>query len=215
MARQLVLAAFQICTQTYPEAFLRLSVARRQQLQQALRQLGEKTSLEAIVEEEEWETTASATSEEDEKIVTPDNVAQWCQEQEQALADWLKEVSLKANLTLVQAGILPQQLPAKMLEAAMEADDSGAAAANASNLVSFLLEVEEEEKDEQAVIQVSAIRLRRSEIEFSDPSLNSRRSRIRHLVGELQTLRDRYRKVCREEAIARAEAAWRSIWFED
>jgi len=41
--KQLVLAIYHICTQGYPEAFLRLSNTQRQHLQQSLRQLVQKT----------------------------------------------------------------------------------------------------------------------------------------------------------------------------
>ncbi len=39
MRKQFILAGYQICTQHYPERFLKLSVAEREQLQQALRQV--------------------------------------------------------------------------------------------------------------------------------------------------------------------------------
>jgi hypothetical protein len=38
--KQLILASYQICTQIYPESFLRLSLSQRQKLQQNLRKLG-------------------------------------------------------------------------------------------------------------------------------------------------------------------------------
>ena len=40
--KQLILASYQICTQAYPESFLRLSLNQRQQLQHNLRQIGKK-----------------------------------------------------------------------------------------------------------------------------------------------------------------------------
>ncbi|WP_448562289.1 hypothetical protein [Trichothermofontia sp.] len=42
--RQLILACYRLCTQGYPEAFLRLAFSQRQQLQQALRLLGTETA---------------------------------------------------------------------------------------------------------------------------------------------------------------------------
>lgn len=42
--RQLILACYRLCTQGYPEAFLRLGFTQRQQFQQALRQLGAETA---------------------------------------------------------------------------------------------------------------------------------------------------------------------------
>lgn len=41
MRQQLILASYHLCTQSYPEGFLSLSFAQRQQLQQAIRQLGQ------------------------------------------------------------------------------------------------------------------------------------------------------------------------------
>ena len=40
MRQQLILATYHLCTQSYPEGFLSLSFPQRQQLQQAIRQLG-------------------------------------------------------------------------------------------------------------------------------------------------------------------------------
>ncbi|MDA0267890.1 MAG: hypothetical protein O2890_12625 [Cyanobacteria bacterium] len=47
---QLVLATYHLCTQTYPEAFLRLSMGQREKLQKGIRQLGHKgkTHIEAL-----------------------------------------------------------------------------------------------------------------------------------------------------------------------
>ncbi len=41
--QQLVMASYRVCTEGYPEAFLKLSMRQRQDLQQALRQLAERT----------------------------------------------------------------------------------------------------------------------------------------------------------------------------
>lgn len=45
---QLILASYQICTQGYPKQFLSLSVSQRQQLQQAIRQLGKNAAEQLI-----------------------------------------------------------------------------------------------------------------------------------------------------------------------
>lgn len=44
--RQLVLAVYQLCTQVYPDAFLRLSVSEREKVQQAVRKLAEQSLLQ-------------------------------------------------------------------------------------------------------------------------------------------------------------------------
>ncbi|BAZ42692.1 hypothetical protein NIES4101_86610 [Calothrix sp. NIES-4101] len=42
--QQLILATYHLCTQGYPEAFLRLSLSQRQKVQQAIRNLGTETA---------------------------------------------------------------------------------------------------------------------------------------------------------------------------
>jgi hypothetical protein len=46
--QQLIMASYQVCTEGYPEAFLRLSVGQRQDLQQALRQLAEQAEADCL-----------------------------------------------------------------------------------------------------------------------------------------------------------------------
>ncbi len=42
--QQLILASYHLCTQGYPESFLKLSLSKRQQLQQGIRKLGEQAA---------------------------------------------------------------------------------------------------------------------------------------------------------------------------
>lgn len=51
--RQLVLAAYHVCTQIYPEKFLELSLSQRNRLQQHLRELGNRIQTQL---DEKWET---------------------------------------------------------------------------------------------------------------------------------------------------------------
>lgn len=44
MRQQLILASYHLCTQGYPKAFLGLSFSQRQQLQQAIRKLGQQAA---------------------------------------------------------------------------------------------------------------------------------------------------------------------------
>lgn len=55
--QQLILASYHLCTQGYPEAFLKLSFSQRQQLQQAINKLGQQAAeqLIAALETEEKE----------------------------------------------------------------------------------------------------------------------------------------------------------------
>ena len=47
--KQLILASYQICTQTYPQTFLSLSVNQRQSLQKRLREMGKKVTSELVL----------------------------------------------------------------------------------------------------------------------------------------------------------------------
>lgn len=48
--QQLIVATYHLCTQSYPEEFLSLSFNKRQKLQQAIRQLADRTAQELIVQ---------------------------------------------------------------------------------------------------------------------------------------------------------------------
>jgi hypothetical protein len=71
LQKQLILAAYHLCTQGYADKFLNLSLNQRQQLQQGIRKLGKKAAEELLVylygsgeEEEEEETEAIEEMEE-------------------------------------------------------------------------------------------------------------------------------------------------------
>jgi hypothetical protein len=64
--QQLILASYHLCTQGYPESFLRLSLNQRQKLQKALRQLSTQTSDQLIdYTKPEPESSASITDDEE------------------------------------------------------------------------------------------------------------------------------------------------------
>ncbi|MCG6135749.1 MAG: hypothetical protein MET45_14000 [Nostoc sp. LLA-1] len=72
LRKQLILASYHLCTQGYPEKFLSLSLNQRQQLQQAIRNLGEQTSellltfIQGESDEEDEEDGEDEGDEEDE-----------------------------------------------------------------------------------------------------------------------------------------------------
>lgn len=277
--KQLVLASYQICTQSYPDGFLGLSLSQRQSLQQGLRQLGDRLheelpellenppplpprkaasgdmtpqvleitseALEAIAaasaeaqgEElppealEALTQAAKSAAEESSPLVedtpleappepkfdarSPQNLVRWLKYLEQHIDLKLQTLSLDANALLLQFGILPQALPAKLLEMAMQAEDSVASSSSGANLLNLIVETERDEGEkESTVLQVTAIRLRLSEVEFTDPALNAERNKIRQLLQQASQLNKKHRKRQREWSVAQAEAAWRSSWFE-
>ena len=148
---------------------------------------------------------------------TPQQVAQWQENLEEAIAKTLQNLSLDTNRLLQQTGILPNKLPTSVLEAAAIADSSTeSATASSPNLLNLIMETESDDNSEDSTLtRIIAINLRLSEIEFADPALSVGRNQIRNLAAKGNTLHREYHKRQRERAVAQAEAAWRSSWFED
>jgi hypothetical protein len=149
------------------------------------------------------------------EAIAPDTLVHWLKFLEQQIDLKLQTLSIDANQLLHEFGILPQELPAKLLEMAMQAEDSVATTSSSANLLNLLIETERDESDkESTVLQIAAVRLRLSEVEFADPTLSSERHKIRHLLHEVNQLGKQHQKKKREWAIAQAEAAWRASWYE-
>jgi hypothetical protein len=72
--QQLVMACYRVCTEGYPEAFLKLSLRQRQDLQQALRQLADRTqaNLEKLLQPVETIALVTAASPEAESEFVKD-----------------------------------------------------------------------------------------------------------------------------------------------
>ena len=255
--RQLVLASYHVCTQGYPEAFLRLSYSERQQLQQRLRTLAQQVQEEilaqlhrpVVLELPAIDPIASApASEQDQpsavawsldeslavtstptqpRSLTPTDLAHWREELEHAIVAELKTASHAANRLLQQAQMLPTTLPEPLLEAATNAEMSDARVGT-PNVLNLMIATDDETADSEtsdelngrdepngrSVVPIIAIRLRRSEIEFADPSAAAARSKLRSLFAQLKTLGRDYQKKQHEQSIAEAQAAWRSSWTE-
>jgi len=64
----------------------------------------------------------------------------------------------------------------------------------------------------EALPELSAISLRLSEVEFTDPTVSAWRSRLRQKLGDLKKLGMRYKKTQRSLETAQAEDAWRASW---
>jgi hypothetical protein len=65
------------------------------------------------------------------------------------------------------------------------------------------------------VTQLVAVNLQLSEIEFSDATVNAWRTNIRELTGRLNAIAQEYHHKLRQRAVAEAESAWRSTWFDE
>ncbi len=282
--KQLILASYQLCTQVYPESFLRLSLDRRQKLQQTLKNLGknfkatfynnlEKSepdkeqqsddileemlknlplvperaeAQESLLEEklpietsqileqsqqlEEQTTLLSNTDNLDSEnnefkqqeaisLPNPEYLIFWQQKVEKTLKKTLDYTSKEANKCLQEVNIIPSRLPTKILDVAIQAEEASAGGNRFNQLANILNLVIETEKKEKAkltnVTPISLLRLRLAEIEFADPILSNQRHQIRDLLQKIDKMRQQYQTKKREYAVAEAEAAWRSSWYED
>lgn len=239
--KQLILASYHLCTQGYPENFLYVSLNQRQQLQQAIRKLGQVAAeqlLACIKKSEEVEVDKEDEGNEGDEggssglldtsnyqvlsadTSNPIELAKWQQNLEEVMQEILKKLSHDANLLLQKAGVLPKKLPEPILAAAAAAAAASEASAEVMpgppNLLNLVIEIENEQQSEDSgLTQIMAINLRLGEIEFADVTLSSERRQIRNILVQLNKLGREYQKKHRERAIAEAEAAWRASWFED
>ncbi|BAB76489.1 hypothetical protein ACN23B_24035 [Anabaena sp. FACHB-709] len=237
LGKQLILASYHLCTQGYPENFLKLSLNQRQQLQQGIRKLGKQAAEKLLVQlmsqeiEGDEEDEGDAEVGEEEELTSAAEVAQvyvldisnpvvlakWQQYIEEETQRTLRKVSHETNVLLQKAQVLPQKLPEPILEAAAAASEaSGEMMPGPPNLLNLVIEIEnEQDEEESSLTQITTVNLRLGEIEFADPTLSSSRKQIRHILGKLNQLGREYQKKQRERSIAEAEAAWRSSWYED
>ena len=59
------------------------------------------------------------------------------------------------------------------------------------------------------------LRLKLTEIEFADPILSGKRNEIHNLLKKISRMHKTYQEKKHEHAVAEADAAWRSSWYED
>ncbi|MEH2325728.1 MAG: hypothetical protein V7K32_19625 [Nostoc sp.] len=230
--KQLILASYHLCTQGYPENFLHLSLNQRQQLQQAIRKLGQVAAEQLLAcikvggdEGDEGVTSSLSSGLLDTSnsqslgadTSNPIELVKWQQNLEEVTQDILKKLSHDANILIQKSGVLPKKLPEPILAAAAAAasEASGEVMPGPPNLLNLVIEIENEQQSEDSgLTQVMAINLRLGEIEFADVTLSSERRQIRSILVQVNKLGREYQKKHRERAIAEAEAAWRASWFE-
>ena len=139
---QLILAAYHICTQTYPQVFVDLSLSARQKLQEAIKTLGTEAERDIIasvspprvepdsisVEEQEEEDNAAveivAADSDLPEIDTPDELARWQQRLERHIVEILDRVSEQANQHLKKSEVVTNDLPEALIELAKHASSS-------------------------------------------------------------------------------------------
>lgn len=242
--QQLILACYHICTQIYPEQFLKLSFSKRENLQNNLRKLCQEIQYEIEFDSEPSSSVIQATvkeqivllSELEEpsskindsevdpesqvlKIENPEELLNWCKTIEQRINDTLESLSKKANNYLQQAQIIPPNLPPQLLEMAFKAEEGEISAGRTPNIINLLVETnretkEKEEKSESEITRFSAIQLQLSEIVFANATLSLKRKEIRKGLEKIKKIHQSYRQAQQEYARVEAETAWRSSWHE-
>ncbi|MEB3229823.1 MAG: hypothetical protein VKJ64_02350, partial [Leptolyngbyaceae bacterium] len=129
------------------------------------------------------------------------------------VAKILQDLSQQINQEFHQVGMIPRRLPEAVLEAALRSEASAEPSGGTPNVLSLVVEAEGKSKHSK-VMRIKALNLRPSELEFSDTYLSACRSRLRVLTEKLKKMGKTYEKKQRSRAIAEAEAAWRSSWYE-
>ena len=255
LQKQLVFAAYQVCTQAYPESFLSLSLSQRQNFQQTLRKFAKKaqtkllsplevskdlplpeseklpeelslqqdlstqsqTNPELTTNDQQVSLTSNlSNTEQNHQISNPEQLINWIKSLEKNIADTLQAVSNDANKLLLKFQIISPKIPAKVLEAASQVDSTASPIAGQPNILNLLVEGEKKESEENSEVKkITAIYLRLGEVEFTEPSLSLQRNKLREMLIQVKNLSQDYQKIHKKLAIAKAEGAWRSSWYED
>lgn len=146
----------------------------------------------------------------------PEQLVKWIEKLERAIGQTLQTISRQTNRLLQKNRIIPEKLLSAVLEATSQGDPSLGSTTHSANLLNLLMDSEsEDDSDNSKITRILAISLRLLEIEFADPALSAARNQIRKLSARLSTLQREAQKNQQELAVAKAEAAWRSSWFED
>jgi hypothetical protein len=158
LKKQSIQGCYYLCTNCYPEDFLKLNYDRRSQLLATLKRVIRNTIGDLLVQ---IEPSARTSNNDDEPtgeltsipvtpidwFATPISLSTWQQHIEEEIGHSLKEISYKVNLLLQQSQIMPPTIPKPILEASIEADRQGGNTANIPNILSIL--IEQESIDEQ------------------------------------------------------------------
>lgn len=153
----------------------------------------------------------------------PEHLILWQRQIERTIKDTLDRASRKANRCLQDSNIIPDRIPSKIIDVAIRTDagkggNSEHKLKNSPNILHLVIEGDSDKnklKSAKNFTQVSLLRLRTAELEFSDPLLNAQRSKIRNLMNQISKLNQQYEGTKKEAEVAEAQAAWRSSWYED
>lgn len=170
-SKHLILASYQVCTQKYPQEFLKLSYSQRQKLQESIKQIG-KNSKDKLLElltkkhskikreinileemllglettevtETETEDTPHEASEELLNLQNPDDLLDWIQHIEKGIIQVLDDLSMALNDQLQQYKLIPPQLPKQVITMALQAEVADQVSTSGNpNLLDVLIETE-------------------------------------------------------------------------
>jgi hypothetical protein len=153
LKQQSIQGCYHLCTNFYPEAFLKINYDRRAQLLKTLQRVISNAIADLSVHIESSGQTSTSNDDDDEPtgeltampatpidwFETPSSLSTWQRNLEAELNHSLKEISYKLNVLLQQAQIMPPDIPKPILEANPEADRQGGNTANIPNLLSVLI----------------------------------------------------------------------------
>ena len=151
----------------------------------------------------------------------PEHLILWHKQIERNVKKTLDRASRKVNKYFQQSGIIPNRIPSKVIDVAIQADarsmTSDRQQPNIPHVIHLAVENgdSKSKKSTKEEIKLSLLRLRTAELEFSEPLLNAKRGQIRNLVGKISRLNGQYNSIKREAAVIEAQAAWRASWYED
>jgi hypothetical protein len=151
-------------------------------------------------------------------INNPEDLLRCHKQIEQGINKSLENLNLEVNKRLQQAGIIPQKVPPQLLEIPIHSGDAGIPVNGLPHLLELTIEMgnsNSQDSENKTIAKIILLRLKVSELEFIDFNLGKERDRIRTLISEIDRLRHFYLKLKKEYLIVRAEAAWRSSWYEN
>lgn len=176
----------------------------------------------AVSDDTEEEIVSETPPREKIDFQNPEHLIRWHQQIERDVKKTLDVISRKVNKHLQDSRIIPERIPNKVIDVAMQADASKGGRSNSQSpavphVLHLAIETEKDQKSKtfKKPIQVSLLRLRLTELEFADHQLNAKKSQIRNLVSKIKQLNSKYKAIQQEVAVIEAQSAWRSSWFED
>ncbi|MGF1587892.1 MAG: hypothetical protein ACFCU7_01360 [Pleurocapsa sp.] len=166
-------------------------------------------------------TSSEQSSQEQIDFENPEHLILWYKQIERSIKKTLDVTSRKVNKCLQESKILPDRIPNKVIDVAMQADSAKGVRNNyrqpdIPHVLYLAIETDQDKKSKSAKnLQISLLRLRLAEVEFYDHLLNAKRGQIRNLIGKIKKLNSKYKVIQQEAAVIEAQAAWRSSWYED